>query len=85
MFKRLFWLSVGMTAGASGSFWLMRTVRRTVARFTPNRLSDDLVSGARTVGADIRAAIDEGRAGMKAREAELRADLERRRARPAGA
>ena len=78
MFKRLFWLSVGLTGGFGSSFWLMRTVRRTVERFTPQRLSQDAVAGARSVGAELKAALDEGRTAMRQREAELRAESERR-------
>lgn len=78
MFKRLFWLSLGLTAGFGTSFWLMRTVRRTVERFTPERLSRDVAAGARSVGGELRAALDEGRAAMRDREAELRAEIERR-------
>lgn len=78
MFKRLFWLSVGLTAGFGTSFWLMRTVRRTVERFTPERLSSDVVAGARSLGGELKAAVDEGRAAMREREAELRAEIERR-------
>ena len=78
MFKRLFWLSVGLTAGVGSSFWLMRTVRRTVERLTPQRLTQDVVAGARSAGAELRAALDEGRSAMRQREAELRAEIERR-------
>ena len=78
MFKRLFWLSVGLTAGFGSSFWLMRTVRRTVERLTPQRLTQDAVAGARSAGAELRAALGEGRTAMRQREAELRAELERR-------
>ena len=78
MFKRLFWLSLGLMAGFGTSFWLMRTVRRTVERLTPHRLSQDAVAGARSVGAELKAAIDEGRTAMRQREAELRAEVERR-------
>jgi len=78
VFKRLFWLTVGLTLGSSGSFWLMRKVRRAVDRLAPERLTQDVLSGARSVGADLRAALDDGRTGMREREAELRAELERR-------
>ena len=78
MFKRLFWLSVGLTAGFGTSFWLMRTVRRTVERLTPQRLTQDAVAGARSAGVEIKAALDEGRTAMRQREAELRAELQRR-------
>jgi hypothetical protein len=78
VFKRLFWLSTGLAAGFGSSFWLMRTVRRTVERFTPQRLTQDAVAGARTVGTELREALDEGRVAMRQREAELRAGIERR-------
>ena len=78
MFKRLFWLSVGLTAGFGSSFWLMRTVRRTVERLTPRRLTQDAAAGARSVGTELKAALDEGRTAMRQREAELRAEIERR-------
>lgn len=78
MFKRLFWLTVGLTLGSSGSFWLMRKVRRAVDRLAPERLTQDVLSGARSVGSDLRAALNDGRTGMRERETELRAELERR-------
>ncbi|MDQ4070323.1 MAG: hypothetical protein M3203_12765 [Actinomycetota bacterium] len=78
MFKRLFWLSVGLSIGYGTSFWLVRTVRRTVERFTPDRLSRDVMAGARSFGAELKAALEEGRAAMREREAELRAEIERR-------
>jgi hypothetical protein len=74
VFKRLFWF----TLGCGSSLWLMRTVRRTVERFTPQRLTQDAVAGARSVGTEIRAALDEGREAMRQREAELRAEVARR-------
>jgi hypothetical protein len=74
VFKRLFWF----TLGCGSSLWLMRTVRRTVERFTPQRLTQDAVASARSVGTELRAALDEGRAAMRQREAELRAEVERR-------
>ena len=78
MFKRLFWLTIGLTIGYGTSFWLMRTVRRTVERLTPERVTRDVVVGAKSFGAELRAALDEGRAAMREREAELRAEIERR-------
>jgi len=78
VFKRLFWLSVGLVGGFGSSFWLMRTVRRTMERFTPQRLTRNAAAGARTVGTELKAARDEGRAAMRQREAELRAGVERR-------
>ena len=77
MFKRLFWLTVGLAVGFGTSFRLTRAVRRTVERFLPERVAQDAVAGARTVGAELRAAVGEGRLAMREREAELRAELQR--------
>jgi hypothetical protein len=75
MFKRLFWLVVGAGFGFGVSFWLMRFVRDTVSRYTPERVSSDLADAIRSFGADLRAAVAEGRDAMREREDELRAEL----------
>jgi hypothetical protein len=62
VFKRLFWLVVGGVAGFTGSVWLQRRVKHTVDRFAPE-----------SVQADVKAAVQEGRSAMRAREDELRA------------
>jgi hypothetical protein len=80
MFKRLFWLLVGISFGLGTSFWVMRFVRRTAARFTPESVSADMADAIKSLGADLRLAVADGRAAMQEREAELRADLEPRRA-----
>jgi len=74
VFKRLLWFSIG----CGSSLWVMRTVRRTVERLAPHRLTQDAVAGARTAGAQVRAALEEGKAAMREREAELRAEIARR-------
>ena len=76
MFKRLFWLMVGAGFGFGVSFWLMRFVRQTVERYTPERMSSDLAGALKAFGEDLRAAVSEGREAMREREAEIRADLE---------
>jgi hypothetical protein len=76
VFKRLFWLLVGVGFGFGVSFWVMRFVRSTVERYTPERVSEDLAGALRQFGSDLRAAAAEGREAMREREAELRAELE---------
>ena len=78
MFKRLFWLCVGIGLGAGLSYWLARVLRQTAERYSPERVSTDLLDGARRLGTDVRKAVEEGREAMRKREAELRADLELR-------
>jgi hypothetical protein len=78
VFRRIFWLVIGAGFGFGVSFWLMRFVRETVERYTPERVSADLAGALRGFGADLRAAVAEGREAMAEREAEIRADLQRR-------
>jgi hypothetical protein len=78
MFRRLFWLVIGAGFGFGVSFWLMRFVRSTVERYSPERVSGDLADAIRSFGKDLREAVSEGREAMRERETELRAQLERR-------
>lgn len=78
MFKRLLWLLIGAGFGFGLSFWVVRTVRETIDRYTPERVSADLAGAMRALGQDLRAAVSEGRAAMQEREAELRAELDAR-------
>ncbi len=75
MFRRVFWLLMGAGFGFGVSFWMMRFVKETAARYTPERVSADLGSALRSLGTDIRAAAAEGREAMREREAELRVEL----------
>lgn len=75
MFRRLFWLFMGAGFGFGASFWVMRFVRETAARYAPERISADLTGAIKGFGTDLRAAAAEGRAAMQEREAELRAEL----------
>jgi hypothetical protein len=79
VFRRLFWLIMGAGFGFGVSFWMMRFVRETAARYTPERVSADLTGAIKGLGTDIRAAVADGRAAMAEREAELRAELDRPR------
>ena len=75
MLRRLFWLLIGAGFGFGASFWIMRFVRETAARYTPERVSADLAGAIKGLGTDLRAAVAEGREAMREREAELRAEL----------
>jgi len=75
VFKRLFWLAVGIGFGFGMSFWLTRYVRDAVARYTPERLSNELAAALRGLGKDLRAAVADGRDAMREREDEIRAEL----------
>ena len=77
MFRRLFWLVIGAGFGFGMSFWVMRFVRETAARYTPERMSADLADAIKSLGGDLRAAVADGREAMREREAELRAEITR--------
>jgi hypothetical protein len=79
VFKRFFWLVVGAGFGFGVSFWLMRWVRETAARYAPDRVSSELASAVKGLGQDLRDAVAEGRVAMREREVDLRSGLERHR------
>lgn len=78
VFKRIFWLLMGAGFGFGVSFWMMRFVRSTVERYTPERVSADLGEALKSFGSDLRAAVAEGREAMREREIELRRELDQR-------
>ena len=76
MFKRLFWLVLGAGFGFGMAFWLSRFVRQTIERYSPERVSTDLGEALSRFGADLRAAVSEGREAMREREVSLRDEVE---------
>ena len=79
MFKRAFWLIVGAGFGFGVSFWLMRFVRETTKKYSPENVTNELAGTARRIGTDLKEALAEGRVAMREREAQIRADLAERR------
>jgi hypothetical protein len=72
--KRFVWLSAGFVLGLGSSWTVMRRVRRVAERLAPADVVD------RWSG-NVRAAVDEGRDAMRAREAALKGGSGRRGAR----
>jgi hypothetical protein len=70
MFKRLFWLVIGFVLGLGSSWVVTRKLRRVASRYAPTEVVDRW-------GGTMRAAVDEGRAAMRSREAELKESLAR--------
>ena len=77
MFKRLFWLMIGAGFGFGVSFFFMRWVRQTAARYSPEKVSGDMADALKALGKDIREAVAEGREGMREREEQIRQELSR--------
>jgi hypothetical protein len=72
MAHRVRWLAAGLVVGVGGSMWVERKVRSVASRYTPAGIAGTATARARGIPSDVRAAIAEGRAAMRAREAELR-------------
>ena len=72
--RRLFWLGVGLAAGA----YLTRRATEAAQNLTPSGIGANLADGLRELGAGLGAFGAEVRAGMQAREQELTALIERR-------
>jgi len=73
--RRMLWFTTGATAGFGGAMWIRRRVLRTVQRYTPAHVHDEVGSSVRRLGSEVREAVSEGRRTMAEREAELRAEL----------
>ena len=78
MFRRLFWLVMGAAFGFGVSFWLMRFVKDTVERYSPERVSGNMADALKAFGADVRAAAAEGRMAMRETEEHLREAVDSR-------
>jgi hypothetical protein len=82
VFKRVRWIVMGMGFGASASVWAQRRLRRWARSYTPPevaaRAAQRTTQAAERTAGELRTALSEGRQAMRQREAELRADLERR-------
>jgi hypothetical protein len=75
VFRRVLWFSTGATAGFGGAMWIRHRVLRTVRRYAPEQVRDDVASSVRRLGADLRDAVSEGRQAMVERETRLRDEL----------
>jgi uncharacterized membrane protein YccC len=71
VFKRLFWLVVGLALGAGLALLAVRRLQR----YRPDALAADAAENLRRFAEELRAAIGEGRAAMVETEAAIRADL----------
>lgn len=65
MMRRFFWLVVGFALGAGSSVAITRRMRSVSRRYVPAEVRDRW-------GTNVRAALDEGKTAMRAREDELK-------------
>lgn len=69
MFKRLRWIAMGISVGATGSVYVQRRLRRFLKSYTPPAVATRAAASARD---EFKAAWTEGREAMRQRETELR-------------
>ncbi len=73
MMRRLTWFAAGAAAGAAGSHYAARKVKRTAQQLAPTNLARATARRIRNRGVVVADAVREGREAMRAKEAELRA------------
>lgn len=83
MFKRTFFVLVGVGAGVTLGVWAVRKVESTSRKLRPDALAATAGRGMNSVGVRLREAIEQGRAAAADKESELRA-VYRGGIRPAG-
>lgn len=72
LIRRLFWFLTGAGMGFGGALWMRRRLRRVASRYAR---APGVGIGVRRVRHNVAEAFSDGRAAMRSREAELRAEL----------
>lgn len=72
--RRLFWLAVGLGAGAVGAVMTMRFARRQAEKVAPSRIAREARGGVMDLAKRVSESIAEGERAMREREAQLRGD-----------
>jgi hypothetical protein len=72
----MFWVALGLGAGATAAVLASRWMRRQAQRMAPAAIGRQARSGLQDLGQLVREALAEGREGMRQKEAEVRSSLE---------
>jgi len=73
MMKRMTWFAAGAAAGVAGASYATKKVKQQAAKLTPSNVARSAADKTRSGGRHVVDALRDGRATMKAREAELKA------------
>jgi hypothetical protein len=71
--RRLFWVAVGLGAGATGAIIASRWTRRQIERAKPAAIAREAKGGLLDLSKLVAESIEEGKRAMGERERELRA------------
>ncbi len=74
--RRIFWLALGLGAGATGAVMASRWMKRQAERLAPANLAQQAIAGVGELGRLAGEFLDEFRAGAAVKEAEIRASLD---------
>jgi hypothetical protein len=74
--RRIFWLSLGLGAGATASVMASRWMKRQTQRMAPANLARQAGGRAVELGSALGQAVREFREGVAEKEAEVRSSLE---------
>jgi hypothetical protein len=74
MITRVTWFVAGAAAGAVGASYTRRKVKRVADQLTPGNVARSVAGRAKARGRDVVDALREGRAAMRVREEQLRAE-----------
>jgi hypothetical protein len=75
--RRLFWVALGLGAGATMAVLVARRVRRASEAVAPANVAKDAQQALSDLGRLFRESLEAGRRAMSAKEAEVRAELDR--------
>jgi hypothetical protein len=74
--RRLFWVALGLGAGAVSAIIASRFVRKQTAKVAPATLAREARGGMMDLARLVSESINEGKVAMQQRELELRTELE---------
>jgi hypothetical protein len=72
--RRLFWVALGLGAGAAGAIMTARFARRQMDKVAPSTLAREARGGLLDLSRRVSESIDEGRRAMQEKEEQLRSE-----------
>ena len=72
--RRLFWLALGLGAGAAGAIMTARFARRQMNKVAPSTLAREARGGLLDLSRRVSESIEEGRRAMQEKEEQLRSE-----------
>ena len=73
--RRLFWVALGLGAGAVGAIMTTRFARKQAEKVAPSRIAREARGGIMDLAKLVSASVAEGQRAMREREEELRGGL----------